>query len=117
MKRVLMASVLASLAWLASISFAEQSLNRLFFTPEQRAAMDSRRQQGAATVTAGDAPLPTGLVRFDGVLKPGAGPATVWLDGVPVRGGKTPAQVRVGELFDAKTGKPEGGRLSQRSGP
>ena len=57
-----------------------QELGRLFFTPEQRAALDARRKArvpdkpAAATVTS-----PT--TRLDGYVKRSQGPSTVWVNG------------------------------------
>lgn len=57
-----------------------QELGRLFFTPEQRAALDARRRArvpdkpAAATVVS-----PT--TRLDGYVKRSQGPSTVWVNG------------------------------------
>ena len=57
-----------------------QELGRLFFTPEQRAALDARRRArvpdkpAAATVVS-----PT--TRLDGYVKRSSGPSTVWVNG------------------------------------
>jgi len=57
-----------------------QELGRLFFTPEQRAALDARRKarvpdKPAAAVVA--APV----TRLDGYVKRSGGPPTVWING------------------------------------
>ena len=58
-----------------------QELGRLFFTPEQRAALDARRKArvpdkpAAAPVTV----LPT--TRVDGAVRRSGGKSTVWVDG------------------------------------
>jgi len=62
---------------------AAQEFGRLFFTPEQRAALDARRKarvpdKPAAAVVA--APV----TRLDGYVKRSAGPATVWINGESV---------------------------------
>lgn len=59
-----------------------QELGRLFFTPEQRQALDARRKarvpdKPAATVTVS----PT--LRLDGYVKRSGGRSTVWLNGEP----------------------------------
>ena len=56
-----------------------EDLGRLFFTPEQRAALDARRKarvpdKPAAAVVAS----PT--MRLDGYVKRSGGPSTVWLN-------------------------------------
>ena len=56
-----------------------QELGRLFFTPEQRAALDARRK---ARVPDRAAPLVAAPVtRVDGFVKRSAGPSTVWING------------------------------------
>jgi hypothetical protein len=60
-----------------------QDLGRLFFTPEQRAALDARRKaripdKPAASVVAS----PT--TRMDGYVKRSRGPSTVFLNGEPI---------------------------------
>jgi hypothetical protein len=60
-----------------------QELGRLFFTPEQRAALDARRKarlpdKPAAPVVA--APV----TRVDGYVKRSGGPSTVWINGDPL---------------------------------
>jgi hypothetical protein len=71
---------------LAFIAFAllapalgAQELGRLFFTPEQRAALDARRK---ARVPDRAAPLVAApLTRVDGYVKRSTGPSTVWVNG------------------------------------
>jgi hypothetical protein len=71
-----------------------QPLGRLFFTPEQREALDARRRarvpdKPAAAVAAS----PT--TRVDGFVKRSSGKSTLWLDGYPVRDGSQPEGLRV----------------------
>lgn len=61
-----------------------QELGRLFFTPEQRAALDARRRARVP-----DKPAPTPIVvspitRLDGYVRRSEGPATVWVNGTPL---------------------------------
>ena len=59
---------------------AAEPLGRLFFTPEQRAALDARRKArvpdrpAAATIT-------SPVTRVDGYVKRSQGPSTVWMNG------------------------------------
>jgi len=57
-----------------------QELGRLFFTPEQRAALDARRKARVP-----DKPAATTVVspttRLDGYVKRSQGPSTVWVNG------------------------------------
>jgi hypothetical protein len=68
-----------ALALAAGAAAAEPPpLGRLFFTPEQRATLESLRLAPAtATATATD------RVRVDGIIQRSGGPATVWINGVP----------------------------------
>jgi hypothetical protein len=68
---------------LAPANGQAQELGRLFFTPEQRAALDARRRarvpdKPAAAVVA--APV----TRLDGYVKRSGGPSTVWINGESV---------------------------------
>ena len=79
MKRLSIAVLLS----LAPILAAAQELGRLFFTPQQRSALDERRRarlpdKPAAAVVA--APV----TRVDGYVKRSRGPSTVWINGDPL---------------------------------
>jgi hypothetical protein len=110
------------LALLITGSAFAQEVGRLFFTPEQRAALDARRKarvpdKPAATVVAS----PT--TRVDGYVKRSTGPSTVWVNGeplpegtgeatrvgprvsVPVGDGGRRARLRPGEVLDRGTGE------------
>ena len=57
-----------------------QELGRLFFTPEQRAALDARRKARVPDKPAAAAVVsPT--TRLDGYVKRSQGPSTVWVNG------------------------------------
>jgi len=61
-------------------TFAAEPVGRLFFTPEQRATLESLRlapAAAAATTTASD------RITVNGIIQRGGGPATVWINGVP----------------------------------
>jgi hypothetical protein len=115
------------LALLPAGPASAQELGRLFFTPEQRAALDSRRVARLPDKPAAVAELPT--TRVDGYVKRSSGKSTVWVDGEPtpdglqieglrVQRGNDPTRVtvtvgedgrrivlRVGESFDRATGE------------
>jgi hypothetical protein len=87
----------------ASVS---QELGRLFFTSEQRAALDARRKarvpdKPAGVVTAS----PT--TKLDGYVKRSGGPSTVWVNGEPLPEG-TGESPRIGPRVSISVG--EGGR-------
>lgn len=69
--------VLLVLAVPAGAQDAAAPLGRLFFTPEQRSALDRQRQLGAPEVSGDDATL-----TIDGVALRSNGRRTVWIDGV-----------------------------------
>ena len=64
---------------LASAAAQAEELGRLFFSPEQRAALDARRR---ARVPDSPAPIVAAPVtRVDGFVKRSAGPSTIWING------------------------------------
>jgi len=86
------------LAMLLSQAAMAQELGRLFFTPEQRAALDARRKARVP-----DKPTPTvasPTTRLDGYVKRSAGPTTVWVNGEPLPE-SAPEAPRVGAGGDA----------------
>jgi hypothetical protein len=131
-------------ALLLSVFFAgivpevsSQELGRLFFTPEQRAALDARRKARVPDRPAVMSVSPT--TRLDGYVKRSGGRSTVFINGdamlegtadAPVvdperRGGRLPVpageggqrvELRPGEVLDRSTGQVrdvlgEGGRV------
>jgi hypothetical protein len=86
------ALVLAS-ALLAPCAVAAQELGRLFFTPEQRDALDARRRARLPDKPAALAPSPT--TRIDGSVQRSSGRSTVWLDGFAFRDGTQPEGLRI----------------------
>ena len=121
---------LAPLALLLALSLAgpaaAQELGRLFFTPEQRTALDARRAARLPDKPAATAESPT--TRVDGYVKRSSGKSTVWVDGealpdglqtegLRVQRGSDPTRVtvtvgedgrrivlRIGETLDRATG-------------
>ena len=69
-------------------------LGRLFFTPDQRAALDARRKaripdKPSAVV------VESPVTRLDGMVSRGGGKSTVWVNGEPVPEGVNPEGLRV----------------------
>jgi hypothetical protein len=94
----------------ASTPCRAQELGRLFFTPEQRAALDARRKarmpdKPAATVVAS----PT--TKLDGFVQRSSGPSTVWVNGEALPEGSADAP-RIGRGAEPRVSVPlgEGGR-------
>ena len=124
MKRVLL---IAGLSALLAAEAAAEDFGRLFFTPEQRAALDARRRarvpdKPAAVVVAS----PT--TRVDGYVKRNAGPSTVFVNreslsvgyqadsprtprrgdnrvSIPLGEGGSRVELRPGEVLDRGSGE------------
>jgi len=62
---------------------ADPTFGRLFFTPEERLAIDrARASRPAADAESGTNPAPDrGPFRLDGVMQRSLGPAVAWIDG------------------------------------
>jgi len=109
MKRLLTGLILM----VAAEACIGQELGRLFFSPEQRAALDARRKarmpdKPAAVVTVS----PT--TKLDGYVKRSSGPSTVWVNGEALPEGSADAP-RIGRGGDDRVSVPvgEGGRRAQ----
>ena len=75
-----LALALALLAGPAAPALGADSLGRLFFTPEQRAALDARRKARVPDRPAA-ASVVSPVTRIDGYVKRSRGPSTVWMNG------------------------------------
>ena len=64
---------------IASAAAQAEELGRLFFTPEQRAALDARRR--ARIPDSPGSIVATPVTRVDGFVKRSAGPSTIWING------------------------------------
>lgn len=113
------AAFLAALVLLGGPVRAEE-LGRLFFTPEQRQALDARRKARVPDKPAA-ATVVSPILRLDGYVKRSGGRSTVWVNGeaadqaprlpassdgaVPVTIGETGARVglKPGETLDRGT--------------
>lgn len=85
-------------------------LGRLFFTPEQRAALDARRKARVPDQPAAAA-VASPVTRIDGYVRRSQGPSTVWMNGeslpegspeaprieAPDRNGDSGVSISVGE--------------------
>ena len=58
-----------------------QELGRLFFTPEQRAALDARRKARVPDKPAATPVTESPITRVDGAVQRGGGKSTVWVNG------------------------------------
>ena len=115
MKRLVLA-IAMGLATLASA----QDLGRLFFSPEQRAALDARRKARVPDESAAAPVVASPTTRLDGYVRRSDGRATVWVNGaradeaspqadgrVSVTVGDSEARVRLkpGEVLDRGSGE------------
>jgi hypothetical protein len=82
------ALALLSFALLAPCGTGAQELERLFFTPAERAALDARRKARLPDKPAAVAASPR--TRIDGYVARSSGKSTLWLDGYAVREGNQP---------------------------
>lgn len=121
-----------ALPWLflLALPFGEpcfaQELGRLFFTPEQRKALDARRKARVPDKPAAAAVVVSPTVRLDGYVKRSGARSTVWVNGesvdekppaggsdarVPVSVGEGAGKVglKPGETLDRGNGEVRGG--------
>lgn len=97
-----------------------QEIGRLFFTPEQRAALDGRRKARVPDKPAAAPAVAAPTTRLDGYVRRSDGRSTVWVNGervddaspradgrVPVTVGESDARVplRPGEELDRGSGE------------
>jgi hypothetical protein len=124
------AAILAGLLGAATASgAAAQELGRLFFTPEQRAALDARRKARVPDKPAATPQVESPVTRVNGVVQRAGGKSTVWVNGeaipesaqagsqgapqpagadrvsVPLGEGSRGLDMRVGESLDRGSGE------------
>jgi hypothetical protein len=90
MKRML-PLLLGAAFWTAASPVAAQELGRLFFTPEQRNALDARRKARMPDNPAAAAVTASPTMRLDGYVKRSGGRPTVWVNGESVDDSRPPA--------------------------
>jgi len=78
------AAALFVAALLTSASASAQALGRLFFTPEQRAALDARRKARVPDKPAATPQVESPITRVNGAVQRSAGRSTVWVNGEPI---------------------------------
>lgn len=115
-----MIRLLLAAGLLLSCSVQAQELGRLFFTPEQRAALDARRRARVPDKPAAVPIVASPTTRVDGYVRRSQGPSTVWVNGatvdeavpgsdtrvsVPVGEGGARVRLKPGETLDRGTGE------------
>ena len=79
---VALACLIAAL--LGASAAGAQELGRLFFTPEQRAALDARRKARVPDKPAATPVIEQPATRIDGAVRRSGGRSTVWVNGEAV---------------------------------
>lgn len=83
MMRRILKTGLTTLALAAAAGVNAQELGRLFFTPQQRAQLESGQQQDINT------PVSPHSLTVNGIVQKHGGERTVWINGVPQLAGKS----------------------------
>jgi hypothetical protein len=119
MMRLVLAVALVAAAVLPGAA-QSQELGRLFFTPEQRAALDARRKARVPDKPAATPVVAAPTTRVDGFVRRSQGPSTVWVNGgtvdeavpgndarvsVPVGDGGARVRLKPGETLDRGNGE------------
>jgi hypothetical protein len=107
-------SVIVALALLVPGSTLAQEVGRLFFTPEQRAALDARRRARVPDKPAA-ALVASPTTRVDGFVKRSGAPSTVWVNGEPLAEGAGDAP-RIGPRTSVSVGGDGGRRANLKPG-
>jgi len=79
--------------WLAAAAYpcAAQEFGRLFFTPEQRAALDARRKARVPDKPAATSVAASPTTRLDGYVVRSGGRSTIWVNGESLQDGSAEA--------------------------
>ncbi|HZS69652.1 MAG TPA: hypothetical protein VFA72_21270 [Burkholderiales bacterium] len=112
MKRAIALLALA----LAAAAAQAQELGRLFFTPEQRAALDARRKARVPDNPGSVAAAP--VTRVDGFVKRSAGPSTIWINGewTTESSPEAPRIIEPAPAVSVSAGEAGGGRVRLKPG-
>ena len=86
------ATLAAMLLGLCAVTAAgAQELGRLFFTPEQRAALDARRKARVPDKPAAASQVESPVTRVNGAVQRSGGKSTVWVNGEAIPEGSQSA--------------------------
>ena len=80
---------------LGAASAQAQELQRLFFTPDQRAALDARRKARVPDKPAATPVVESPLTRVDGAVRRAGGKSTVWVNGETIPEGVQPGSAKL----------------------
>ncbi len=96
MRAATLAAMLAGLLGaMATTGAGAQELGRLFFTPEQRAALDAQRRARVPDKPAATPQAESPVTRVDGAVRRAGGKSTVWVDGEAIPEGAQPGGPRI----------------------
>jgi hypothetical protein len=109
MKTIVAALVCAALP-LWSTGAQAQELGRLFFTPDQRAALDARRKARVPDKPAASPAADSPLTRVDGAVRRSGGKSTVWVNGETIPESTQPGNAKIAPA------SPNAGRVSVPTG-
>jgi hypothetical protein len=101
---------------LAAAAAEAQELGRLFFTPEQRAALDARRRARVPDNPGSIVAAP--VTRVDGFVKRSAGPSTIWINGewTTESAPESPRIIEPAPAVSVSAGENGGGRVRLKPG-
>ena len=94
MKRAV-ATVIGTAVLLWAAGAQAQELGRLFFTPDQRAALDARRKARVPDKPAAVPVTESPVTRVDGAVRRSGGKSTVWVNGETIPEGAQPGGAQV----------------------
>jgi hypothetical protein len=91
----LVAILLGGALFLGAAGVRAQELGRLFFTPDQRAALDARRKARVPDKPAAAPVTESPVTRIDGAVRRSGGKSTVWVNGETIPEGAQPDSAQV----------------------
>ena len=95
MRRGALLLLLGGALTLGAAGAQAQELKRLFFTPEQRAALDARRKARVPDKPAAAPVTESPITRIDGAVRRSGGKSTVWVNGETIPEGAQPGSPQV----------------------
>ena len=91
MRRGALLVLLGGALTLGAAGAQAQELRRLFFTPEQRAALDARRKARVPDKPSAAPVAESPITRIDGAVRRSGGRSTVWVNGETIPEGAQPS--------------------------
>lgn len=119
MKQWLLTVAMLSLGGM-TVPCVAQDIGRLFFTPEQRAALDGRRKARVPDRPSAAPVVASPTTRLDGFVRRSDGRSTVWVNGESVaESGPDAPRIEPGRSTDSRVSVPigdSGARVRLKSG-